>query len=268
MTSKLKFIFLILVCVAISLVFGTYIRAGVVDIGGGILRGFYTAQNFIKESISEHFDQKREIERLREENKELRKSAVLLSTFANELDQVLVDKNSTRYEPNVQLVKTLSYATIGDYNKFWVDFKGFDTTKIYGALYQANTIGVIVTKDNRPLAVLQNDPKVAFSVYIGPERIPGVVGGDGRRVLVKYIPQWLEPKIGDEVTTSGLDGIFFAGVPVGRITSIEQEDLYKSAIVEPYAKPNIPAFLYVVTAAPHIEANATEANATDLNISR
>ena len=44
-----------------------------------------------------------------------------------------------------------------------------------------------------------------------------------------------------------MTGYFFSGVPVGRVSKILKESSYQSVIVEPYAKLNIPNYLYVVT---------------------
>ncbi|WXG59466.1 hypothetical protein VB002_10200 [Campylobacter concisus] len=88
----------------------------------------------MKDYINEYFRQASEIEKLRAQNKELERSATLLSTFANELNQILKDKNSTAYAPAVKLVKGLSYVHIGDYNKIWIsEFEGYDPNKIYRA---------------------------------------------------------------------------------------------------------------------------------------
>lgn len=245
--SRVKPIFLVVAFVVISLVFGSYIKGSVVDFTGNILNSYFKFTGFIKDTINEHFRQIEEIRSLREQNKELQKSAILLSTFANELDQILVDKNSSRYNPQVTLIRTLSYSKISDYNKFWVDFKDFNTSKVYGAIFEGKTAGIVVSYNNKPLAILQKDPKSSFSVYVGKSRIPGIANGNSKDLIIKFMPQWLNPKVGDEIYTSGLDDIFFAGVPVGKVKEVIDEDLYKSAVVEPYADPNIPAFLYVVT---------------------
>ena len=94
---------------------------------------------------------------------------------------------------------------------------------------------------------MQNDPKSIFAVYIGNDKIPGVAHGNQGQIMVKFIPQWLSPKEGDEVFTSGLDGIFFSGISVGKVTGVIQESLYKSAAVKPYVNITIPSYLYVVT---------------------
>lgn len=245
--SRYKPFIIIIVFVVISLYTGSYIRNSIIGFSTGLIKSYDNALAYVKHKIEDHFNQAAEIQRLREENKELRKSAVLLSTFANELDQILVDKNSSKYEPNIQLVRTLSYADVSDYNKFWIDFKDFNKSKVYGIIYQGKTAGIVINKDDKPLAILQRDNKSSFSVYVGDSKIPGIAIGNTKDITVKFIPQWLNPKVGDEVYTSGLDGIFFTGIPVGKVEEIKDENLYKSAIVKPYSNPNMPSFLYVVT---------------------
>ena len=48
------------------------------------------------------------------------------------------------------------------------------------------------------------------------------------------------------VYTSGLDNVFFAGVGVGIIESIKEDDMYKNALVKPYVSLNIPSYLYII----------------------
>ncbi|MBQ9291866.1 MAG: rod shape-determining protein MreC [Campylobacter sp.] len=245
--TNIKPLFLAVVFVILSLVFGSQIRGSVVEFSGFVINKYYETTTFIKNTMNEHFRQAEEIKILREQNKELEKSAALLSTFAWELNQILIDKNSSKFAPDVRLVKILSYAQTSDYNKFWVEFPEFKQDKVYGLISEGNTAGILLNKDNKPLAILQRDEKSAFSVFVGENKIPGLANGNSNGISVKFIPQWLEPKVGDEVFTSGLDGVFFAGVPVGKVKEIKDEQLYKSAVVEPYAGQSMPTFLYVVT---------------------
>ena len=245
--TNIKPLFLAIVFVVLSLVFGSQIRGGVVELSSVIIDWYYNTTTFIKDTINEHFRQAEEIKILREQNRELEKSAALLSTFAWELNQILIDKNSSKFAPDIRLVKILNYAQTSDYNKFWVEFPEFKKEKVYGLISEGNTAGILLNKDSKPLAILQRDEKSAFAVFVGENKIPGLANGNSKDISVKFIPQWLEPKVGDEVFTSGLDGVFFAGVPVGKVKEIKDEQLYKSAVVEPYAKSDIPAFLYVVT---------------------
>lgn len=247
MTNKAKFFIVILFFSIFSLFFGEKIKVTILNFCGGILESFYLLQNQIKEGITEHFNQLDEINKLRKENKEFKESAILLTTFADKLEQILQDKNSSKYDPKIKLAKTLSYLKISDYNKFWVSFDDFNQSKVYGAIFEGNTIGVVVEKNSKPLVILQNDENVAFSVFIGKDKIPGVVTGDNQNVLVKFIPKWLNPKIGDKIYTSGLDNIFFSGIGVGEVEKIIEGDLYKSVVVKPYVKTHIPAFIYIIT---------------------
>ena len=248
MKSKILFVLVIAFLAFVSLQKGESISAKFIGLNAWVVGTYDDTERFIKDKINEHLFQKEEIARLRAQNTELEKSAVLLDTFAHEINQISSDKNSSAYEPEVKMVRALNYSDIGDYNKIWLDkFSDFNTSKIYGLIHQGKTAGIVITKNDRPLALLQGDPKSIFAVFVGEGKIPGIAHGDNDKIVVKFIPQWLFPKIGDEVFTSGLDGIFFGGVGVGRVTEVVEESLYKSVIVEPYVKLSIPSYLYVVT---------------------
>ncbi|MCD8213957.1 MAG: rod shape-determining protein MreC [Campylobacter sp.] len=248
MKSKIVLFLLIALLASVSIYKGEILSNISLRLSNYVVNFYDNSIKSIKDGINEHFRQADEIQNLREQNAELEKSAMLLSTFASELNQILKDKNSSVYAPAVKLVKGLSYAHIGDYNKIWIsEFKDYDASKIYGLMYQGKSAGIVVDKDGKPLAYLQNDPRSIFAVYIGKDKIPGVAHGNQNGVMVKFIPQWLSPKEGDEVFTSGLDKIFFSGIPVGKVTKIFKESSYQSVLVEPYVHINIPSYLYVVT---------------------
>lgn len=246
-TKILLFIFLALL-VAVSIFKGSNISNVSINLSNFVVSNYTNLATSIKDMINEHFRQVSEIQTLRVQNAELERSATLLSTFANELNQILLDKNSTEYKPNVKLVKSLSYVNISDYNKIWISgFKDYNASKIYGLIYQGKSAGIVVSKDGKPMALLQNDPKSIFSVYIGDEKIPGIAHGTKNGMVIKFIPQWLSPKVGDDVFTSGLDEIFFSGIAVGKVTKVYEESSYKSVNIEPFVKVNTPSYLYVVT---------------------
>ena len=248
MKSKILFVALVGALIFFSLDKGALVSSYIVNLNSRIVAAYDDAVKFVKDTVNEHFRQSEEIKQLRAQNAELEKSAALLSSFAKELNEILLDKNSTAYEPRVQLVRALSYVNISDYDKVWLDkFDGYDESKIYGLIYQGKSAGIVVNKDGNPLALLQNDPKSIFAVSIGDEKLPGNAPGSKDGITVKFIPQWLNPKEGDEVVTSGLDGIFFSGISVGKVTGVIQESLYKSAAVKPYVNITIPSYLYVVT---------------------
>ncbi|ANE35364.1 rod shape-determining protein MreC [Campylobacter iguaniorum] len=247
MKSKIKVAAITISLAFVSVYLSDHARAIFVGGAGSSVGLYQNAITYIRDRINEHFRQLEEIKALRAQNIELEHSAALLSTFAYELNNVLSDKNSSSYAPQIKQVRALTYAKIGDYDKVWLDFKDFDKDKIYGMIYKGKSAGIVVNKDSKPLGLLQTDPRSIFSVYIGDEKIAGIAKGNNKNIIIKYISQWLNPKIGDEVYTSGLDDIFFGGIPVGKVVEIKEEDLYKSAIVEPDNKIEVPSYLYVVT---------------------
>lgn len=171
----------------------------------------------------------------------------MLSTFANQLNMILEDKNSTLYYPQISLVKAISFVQISNYTKIWLSFSGaLAGTRNQGLIFQGYTAGIAVVKDGRLMGILQGDEDCTFSVYVGKKKIPGVAQGRNGRVVVKFIPKWEKINVGDEVLTSGLDEIFFSGVPVGRVVSVLSEDMYQSAELETFAKINIPSYMYLI----------------------
>ena len=201
----------------------------------------------VKERINEHFNQKEQIIELREKLKVLSYQNELLPAYKNKLNNLLKENNLTVFNPKLQMVEVLSYVKIDDYSKVWLKFPSFDKDRIYGLLYKGYSAGIVTQKDSMPLGLLQSNQECTFSVYIGADnKIPGVIFGSKEMMLVKYIPPWLEPKIGEEVLTSGLDKIFFEGVKVGRVIKVYDEKMYKSAVVKPYANIKIPGFFHAI----------------------
>lgn len=207
-----------------------------------------SASHKVASTIKQHFYQAEHIAELEAKNAELEHSSALLGTFAAQLNSLIAANAQSEFKPDVTLTRALGYASISDYTKLWLEpFSGFEAGRIYGLISNGGSVGIAIEKDGRPLAILQNDPKSSFSVYIGKERVPGVANGNRSGVVVKFIPKWLSVKRGDEVYTSGLDGIFFAGVPVGRVQSVQDENSYQEATLKPYNDLFAPSFLYVVT---------------------
>ncbi len=245
--NKLKlFIFLVFLIFA-SVQFTDIGRGYVVGINNYILIRYMNAKKFINDTIDEHFQQQEEIKKLRVDNEKLKKSALLSIAFAGKLNEILKDNNLSIYKPDVELARAISYANLNNYNRVWLDFNDFNKSKIYGLLYKGYAAGIAIEKNSHPLGLLLGDPSSIFSVYVGADKIPGVLQGNKKDILVKYIPLWKNPKVGDDVITSGLDGIFFQGVRVGKVIGVIVEESSKTVMVQPYVNLSIPTFLHVIT---------------------
>ncbi|MBR6952995.1 MAG: rod shape-determining protein MreC, partial [Campylobacter sp.] len=66
--TNIKPLFLAVVFVILSLVFGSQIRGSVVEFSGFVINKYYETTAFIKNTMNEHFRQAQEIKILREQN--------------------------------------------------------------------------------------------------------------------------------------------------------------------------------------------------------
>lgn len=244
--SKIKIIILLGIFVFVSFRYSTDARHIIGGINTKILASYVDMKMRIQDTIDEHLSQQEEIQRLRAENQTLQKSAVLSIAFASKLNDMLKEHNITGYHPSVAMVESIGYTNLNDYGKVWLKFNEFNQSKIYGLLQQGYAVGIVVSNDGHPQGLLLSDPKSIFAVYVGNQKMQGVAQGNRKEVLVKYISQWLQPQVGDEVITSGLDGIFFEGIKVGVVTEVIEEESSKTVVVKPYTTPHVPSYMHVI----------------------
>jgi rod shape-determining protein MreC len=123
----------------------------------------------------------------------------------------------------------------------------FNQSKIYGLVYKEKAAGIVISKNAQPLALLNNDLKCSYAVYIGDAKIPGIIHGKNHKeMLIEFIPSWMKVNIGDEVVTSGLDNLFFNDILVGKVTAINQSQGYQNALVAPYYTENEIGYFHVI----------------------
>ncbi|BCX78696.1 rod shape-determining protein MreC [Campylobacter sp. 19-13652] len=248
MKTKFYVLLLFAILCAGSIWLNSTTTAVATGFSGYVLGLWDSASHKVANTLKQHFYQAEHIAQLEAKNAELERDSELLGTFATELNNLIAANTQSEFKPEVTLSRVLGYASISDYTKLWLEiFRGFSSDKIYGLISDGKTLGIAIEKDGRPLAILQNDPKSSFSVYIGKNRVPGVASGNRSGVVVKFIPKWLDVKQGDEVYTSGLDGIFFTGVPVGQVVKVTDENSYQEALLKPYNDLFAPSYLYVIT---------------------
>ncbi|TAK24662.1 MAG: rod shape-determining protein MreC [Chloroflexota bacterium] len=68
------------------------------------------------------------------------------------------------------------------------------------------------------------------------------------QLLLRSIPQGEDVKAGDPVITSGLGGVFPAGVPIGKIVEVRQRetDMFQEAVLTPAVDPDRLETVYVI----------------------
>jgi rod shape-determining protein MreC len=85
--------------------------------------------------------------------------------------------------------------------------------------------------------ILITDSEHGLPVQVLRSGVRSIALGTGRATALElpYVPQNYDVKVGDVLVTSGLDGVFPFGLPVGRITKVERDSTQPLAQI--YAAP-------------------------------
>ncbi|WP_024791246.1 rod shape-determining protein MreC [Lebetimonas sp. JS032] len=238
MSKKLILIISLLLAFFFSFLFKDFIIESSLYVGNSVL----FIKNKIYEQINEHFNQAEKIKNLVEKNK-------LLVNKINNLEAKINSCRDLKYfkyinKPNLTFVYTLSYASVPDFSKIYINYHK-KLIKPKGLVYNNLVCGEVIKNiGNYSLAILNSNEKTRYTVYIGKNEIPGIFYG--KTDTLKYIPKFKHINVGDEVVTSGLDGIFYKGAKVGIITEIIQKKLYQEAKVKLFYNDLHPEFFYVI----------------------
>jgi len=231
-----------------ALYFTNIIQSPFISALNSIKSSYHDSIASVDAAIDRHFFQASEIERLKEKLLIYEKGHILMVQLSKEANDLFVENNSSlKIHPHVELTRVISYEKFGDFNRLWLDVKDFNTSAIYGLTHQDTVAGIAVEHKGKALALLNKDPKSSYAVYVGGAFAPGVAhGNNSQNLIVKFIPTWIKIHVGEEVITSGLDGIFFKGLKVGRVLSVSSMGGFQSAIVEPYYKENDPNYFHMI----------------------
>ncbi len=119
-------------------------------------------------------------------------------------------------------------------------------------------VGITMNADVRTSKVqLITDASASVGAMLASSRVAGILSGlGGGRCVLHYLPLNAIFKKGDLVNTSGQDGIFPIGLPIGRVTTqINESSLYKSVEIAPF--PNFSSLEEVVFLSAHVPVNTT-----------
>lgn len=233
---------------AAALFFTSGPQSPILSLTNAVKTGYRNTITSISQNYDEHFNQQNTIIELRKQLHLYEESHLILHQVATELNALFVESNSSfEVNPNVELVRTISYVKFGDINKVWIDTPPFDPSKVYGLVHKENVAGIVVMRDNRPMALLNGALKSSYAVYVGKNKAPGIVHGlNTKELIVEFIPTWIKIKEGDEVVTSGLDYLFFPGLKVGKVISVQQSQGYQNAIIKPYYNASNPDYFHLI----------------------
>ncbi len=211
-------------------------------------KNYHESVEFTKENLNKHFNQSDKIAELSEKLHNYENNHLVMKQLTSEINDLLKESNSKLgSNPKVELVRAISYEKFGNFNRLWIEVPNYNSSKIYGLVYKEVVAGIIIPKNGRSLALLNKDIKSTYAVLIGSVKAPGIAqGNNSENIVIKYIPAWLEIHAGDEVTTSGLDEIFFKGLKVGKVISSSASHGFQTAVVKPYYNSNDPSYFHMI----------------------
>jgi len=187
------------------------------------LHGAREENRQLQETIRQLSLQQKQMEEIRQENIRLRQ---LLSI--NELSPIeTVGARVVARTPD--FLSNLLYINQGQGDGIVVNSPVMSGLGIVGRV-------VLVSNQNSQVQLITN-PDASVGAMLERTRLPGVLRGSGNSLLeMNYISATEQVETGDMVVTSGLDGVYPKGLPIGRVVeSYKGNSLFLMIKVEPSA---------------------------------
>ena len=170
----------------------------------------YEQYEIVKSKLQQLENQKNEINYLKIENDKLKKviDDTDIYNYESITTKVLVDKKSP-FLKSVILNK-------GFNSGLKKGMPVLDGPYFVGRITEVNYLS--------SRALLINDLNSKISVVIEPLGYQAIMSGNGEKTaLLEFLPKNHQLEVGGLVYTSGTDGIFFPGIPIGRVELIEKK---------------------------------------------
>jgi len=181
----------------------------------------------------------------RAENEQLKDSVHRLSLLNNSYEEM--KQENIRLRRLLTLIEANSFKTIG--SRVVARTPSFLTNVIYinrgsadGVYHDAPVLSgdgiigrtILVAKHQSQVQLITN-PDASIGAIIERTRTPGVLKGSGNVLLdLDYIGNTEQVNVGDIVLSSGLDGIYPKGLPIGKVVDSQKgKSVYRSIKVEP-----------------------------------
>ncbi len=200
----------------------------------------------IENFLTRHHNQSQTIEELQKQILITKMNSVPLIKLQKELENIQDFDQNYILNSDVTISRTLHFKNIYDQTQLWMDYQK-DSSNINGLISYDMVAGIVKEEKGKALALLNQNPNCNYGVFVGDDKAIGIVHGikNSQNILVKFIPSWNNIKVNDEVYTNGLDNIFFEGLKVGRVLSIEEKNNHKEALVKPYSSSSAKKYYYI-----------------------
>jgi len=222
----------------------------------------------IENKSQSYLFQQETLEKLRKENRILRKKLLEQVHYIRQVKDIYTQLPNLSRLPihNISIVDTISYVKLNSFSQVILTKpKAVKKDKLYGLIQGTVVAGIANIKNNQLYGYLTSDNKCRFSVVIGKEKVPGIaIGLKQNQMIIKFIPKWHKIKKGDKVVTSGMDGIFFADIPVGIVTKVELQSAYTVAYIKTYSDVYHPKTFFLINNADLELIQMFDSNQTDI----
>jgi len=216
--------------------------------------------------------QKENIQKLTKENKKLRKYLLDQTHYLQQVSSLFKKIPSLEKLPHrsMELVDTISYVRLNSFNEIMLSRPQKAKLKeehLYGLIQNDVVGGTAIQRGDHLYGYLTSNSRCRFGVFVGPNRAPGIAEGvDKDTMVIKFIPKWAKVDVGDKVETSGLDGTFFANVPVGSVKKVKIESSYKTAYIKTYNDTLHPDYFFLIADTTPYLASAYDKDSERLDV--
>jgi rod shape-determining protein MreC len=193
--------------------------------------------NSLKEELKSNLEVRKEMAQLKEENLKLKERLIRFESLKNEninLKKILEIDDFFDF-------KKLNAKVIGGSNALYQSFIVVDkgaNCKIQngeGVINIDGVVGLVVdTFATSSKVLLLTDPLFQIDTVLISTNQHGILMGNNKNCIVKFLPNNKIYKNGDLVITSGLNYIFPYGIPVGYVSKVIKKQLYTEVVVTPF----------------------------------
>ena len=248
------------------------IQDTILNIISPIKQNYKTLTQSVEDRGKSYIFQKENIQRLTKENKKLRKYLLDQTHYLQQVSSLFKKIPSLEKLPHrsMELVDTISYVRLNSFNEIMLTRPPKAILKeghLYGLIQNDVVGGTAILRGEHLYGYLSSNPRCRFGVFVGANRAPGIAEGISKdTMVVKFIPKWAKVDVGDKVETSGLDGTFFANVPVGKVKQVRIENSYKTAYITTYSDTLHPDYFFLIADTTPYLASAYDKGTEQLDI--
>jgi rod shape-determining protein MreC len=190
-----------------------------------VSQGITTMRRTVADAISTTFLQEREIRRLRRDVAALRHAAGRHRELMIENERLRHLLALTASEPGFSVAtRVVSRGTNRWANLLVIDKgAGHGILKDMAVTTPSGLAGkVFEARENFAAVLLVDNPRFAAAVRLQGDRSEAVLAGAGPgRAVLRYLSADAAPTTGELLVTSGLDGLFPAGIPAGTVAGVD-----------------------------------------------